>query len=120
MKETKLLKHVDSFNSRIKTTPIYDEWDNIILKDKISEEPDFDFTDLNDHEKFALFVYAFTENDLVVFKRTVMRYFGWTDYKVKKLRKEINNEKSIYSIDLETCFSEDDGLISGRGYQFFI
>jgi len=122
--ETKFLneKNVNSFVSRIKANPKYMEFDNnlCLFEDNISEEPVFDFKGLNDHEKLALFVYSFTEQDFVVFKRTIRNYFKWTDYKIRKLRKEINNEKSNYSIDIETCFSEDDGTISGRGYQFYI
>ena len=108
------LKTSQDFSSRCKNTPsIYD------IADTITEETNLDYTCLFDAQKLALYLYQY--DDYVVFLRTITKYFGWSRYKVRKLRKEINNNKNCnYYIDISPCFNEETGLIDGNGYQLDI
>ena len=73
-------------------------------------DEDVDFSGLSDQDKFALVVIRFDISDYGVKSSVFCDVFGWSKYKVYKLAK---NEKFIYS---STLFSEDDGLIAGKGY----
>lgn len=85
-------------------------WDNeYFLHDKINYEG------LNDHEKLCLLVMSFTRNEHSVYRRTVEKLLGWSAYKVRKIRKEINLSDSKWFIDCEVLFDED-GQLSGWGY----
>jgi hypothetical protein len=117
----RLLGNVDSFSNRIKNHPLYSDWLNDVcgFADNINEETCIDFEGLNDHEKLALFIKSYSDNDMCVFKRHCAKYFNWSEYKVAKLVKEINAEKTKYWIDFVPTFNESNGLLSGKGYQFF-
>lgn len=110
-----VLKDIDA---RIIESPYYTEWNYSEElgggADCLKDEGNLNFEELNDHEKFVLYVYAWNLCDRCVFKRTVMRYFGWTSYKVSKLFRELK-ECGMESV---AVFSESSGLLAGRGYQF--
>lgn len=109
------LKNLQDFSSRSNLTSIYN------IADTIANETEIDFSGLSDAEKLALFVYQYDNDDMVVFARTIANYFGWSRYKIRKLRNQINkNPNCNYYIDISPCFSEEDGLIAGNGYQIDI
>jgi len=118
----KKINNLSSFNNRISKLPIYSGWFNTDcgFKDSYKEETEADFSGLNDHEKLALYVYAYTKIEMAVFKRGIINYFGWTNYKVRKIVREINANETDCHIDIVSTFSEDTGLLSGKGYQLDI
>lgn len=104
----------DSFVDRIKNLPMYNDWDYAYGEgiDSITEEAEVDLSGLNDHEIFAITVYAWNKIGYVIHKGKLKKLYGWSDYKIKKLSKEIKGMK------VEACFSERTGLLSGSGYYF--
>lgn len=116
--ETKpVLCDVLSFLDRIKKEPFSYSWTHTETGfNHIFEEVEINYEGLKDAEKLACFLYAYYLKDLCVFKRHVMKHFSWTSYKVKKLIKEINENKCKYYVEYVPTFDEDTGLLSGRGY----
>jgi len=113
--QTFQLNTLSDFSNRCKTTYIYD------LEDTIKKETNINFSGLSDAEKMALYIYVYECHDMAVFLRTICNYFGWSRYKVRQLRKEINNNKALnYCIDIVPTFDEENGLLSGKGYQIDI
>ncbi len=109
------LKTLRDFSIRSNLTSIYS------IADTISEETQIDFSGLSDVEKLALYLYQWDMDDMVVFARTIANYFGWSRYKIRKLRNQINNTKNCnYYIDICTVFSEENGLLAGNGYRIDI
>lgn len=110
----KTLITLQDFSSRVGKTSMYS------LPVNIAEETQVDYSGLSDAEKLVLFLYAYeacTYMGYVIFVRTIATYFGWSKYKIRKLRNQINNSKNCnYYIDINTAFSEDTGLIAGKGY----
>lgn len=105
---------LQDFSSRVGKTSMYS------MPINIAEETQVDYSGLSDAEKLVLFLYAYNADNcggFVMFTRTISTYFGWSKYKIRKLRNQINNNKNCnYYIDINTAFSEDTGLIAGKGY----
>ena len=103
------------FSSRVGKTSIYS------MPINIAEETQVDYSGLSDAEKLVLFLYAYeacTYMGYVIFVRTIATYFGWSRYKIRKLRQQINNNKNCnYYIDICAVFSEENGLLAGNGYR---
>ena len=107
-----LLGTVD-FDSRIKENPFYQSWINTYgdFRDSIRDEGKINYDGLNDHQKLCLYVYAWNTADILPGKKGILKRFGWTNYKLQKLIKELKG-----AITTEATFSERTGLLSGRGY----
>ncbi len=103
-----LLGTVD-FNGRVKDKPCYTSFHN--GHDSIRDEGKINYDGLNDHQKLCLYVYAWNTADILPGKKGILKMFGWTNYKLQKLIKELKG-----AITTEATFSEDTGLLSGRGY----
>ena len=113
--QTSKLNTLSDFGNRSKICSIYE------LADTIEKEANINFSGLSDAEKMALYIYVYECHDMAVFLRTICNYFGWSRYKVRQLRKEINNNKAFnYCIDIVPTFDEENGLLSGKGYQIDI
>jgi hypothetical protein len=108
----KLLGTVD-FDSRIEEKPFYTSWYNSDggFNDSIREEGKINYDGLNDLQKLCLCVYAWNESDILPGKKVLLKRFGWTNYKLQKLIKELNGV-----IKTEPTFDQDTGLLNGRGY----
>lgn len=107
-----LLGTVD-FDSRIEEKPFYTSWTNSYgnFKDSIREEGKIDYDGLDDYQKLCLYVYAWNESDILPSKKGLLKRFGWTNYKLQKLIKQLNG-----LITTRPAFSEETGLLSGSGY----
>ena len=109
--QTSKLNTLSDFSNRSNITSTYK------VADTLEKETNIDFSGLSDAEKMALYIYVYECNDLCVFVRTICNYFGWSRYKIKILRKQINSNKSLnYCIDISATFDEENGLLSGKGY----
>lgn len=107
-----LLGTVD-FDSRIEEKPFYISWYNSEggFKDSIREEGKINYDGLNDLQKLCLYVYAWNKSDILPSKRGLLKRFGWTNYKLQKLIRQLNG-----LIRTEPTFDQDTGLLNGRGY----
>ena len=105
-----LLGTVD-FKQRVKDKPYYTSFHNGQFVDSIRDEGKIDYDGLNDHQKLCLYVYAWNTSDILPGKKGILKRFGWTNYKLQKLIKELKG-----AIITEPTFSEHTGLLSGRGY----
>ena len=107
-----LLGTVD-FDSRIEEKPFYQSWINTYgdFRDSIREEGEINYEGLNDHQRLCLYVYAWNESDILPSKKGLLKRFGWTNYKLQKLIKQLNGK-----IRVQPTFSEETGLLSGCGY----
>lgn len=107
-----LLGTVD-FDGRIEEKPFYTSWTNsyVNFKDSIREEGKIDYNGLNDYQKLCLYVYAWNDSDILPSKKGILKSFGWTNYKLQKLIKQLNG-----LITTRPAFSEETGLLSGSGY----
>ena len=110
----KLLGTVD-FDSRIEEKPFYTRWTNSYgnFEDSIKEEGKINYDGLNDCQKLCLYVYAWNESDVLPSKKGLLKRFGWTNYKLQKLIKQLNG-----LIRTEPAFNEETGLLSGSGYLY--
>lgn len=100
---------------RIKEKPYYVGWTNESGADCLRSDGDINYDGLTDAEKFILYCYAWNiSGGICVGRKSVMRYFKWTAYKVGKLFKELKQQKKIECV---ATFSEDTGLLAGRGYE---
>lgn len=102
------------FKDRVKERPYYIAWDCDSGTDSINDEGKIDYEGLDDAYKMLLYIYAWNISELCPYRRSVMKKFGWTAYKVGKLFKTLKAEGLIESV---ATFSEITGMISGRGYQ---
>ncbi len=105
-----LLGTVD-FKSRVEDKPYYTSFHNEQFIDSIRDEGKINYDELNAHQKLCLYVYAWNTADILPCKKGILKRFGWTNYKLQKLIKELKG-----AITTEATFSEDTGLLSGRGY----
>jgi hypothetical protein len=103
------------FDSRIEEKPFYTSWcdGEGDFNHSIVEEGKIDYNGLNDHQKLCLYVYAWNISDVLPGKKEILNRFGWTNYKLQKLIKELKG-----TITIEPTFSEYTGLLSGRGYLY--
>jgi hypothetical protein len=97
---------------RIIQTPYFDEWEFDNNVNSICDKGEINFEGLTDAEKMFLYVYAWNLSERCPFKRSVMKRFGWTSYKVQKLFRELKE----YGMDCVPTFREYDLMLSGRGY----
>jgi hypothetical protein len=110
---------IEELSSRIICKPYYLEWKypSDLGKgriDNLKEEGAINYNGLTDQQKMILYVYAWNLSDLCPFKKTVMKEFNWTAYKVGKLFKELKD----YGLQCVPLFSEETGLLSGKGYLY--
>jgi hypothetical protein len=96
---------------RVIEKPYYIEWD-YDTPQSITEEGKINYDGLTDAEKMYLYVYAWNLTEKCPFRRSVMKHFGWTSYKVQKLFKELKQ----FGMDSVPTFKEDDLKLCGRGY----
>ena len=73
------------------------------------------FRDLSDEDKFIMCVYSRSICDFVTTKSYIQEYLGWTKYKIQKIAKKLI---ALHIIEVVPAFSEYDGLIYGKGYDF--
>lgn len=97
-----LLGTVD-FKARVKDKPCYMSFH--------CDEGKIDYDGLNDHQKLCLYVYAWNTADILPSKKEILKRFGWTNYKLQELIKELKG-----AITTKPIFSEHTGLLNGRGY----
>ncbi len=98
---------------RIKQKPYYETWDHPLYgKNSITEKGRIDYCGLTDHQKLCLYVKAWNISEICPSRKSVIKHFTWTQYKVSKLFREIENLESI------ATFSQNTGLLSGRGYWY--
>lgn len=107
-----LLCTVD-FDKRITEKPFYQSWHNGQFQDSIREDGKIDYNGLDDINKLSLYIYAWNKSDILPSKRGILKKFGWTNYKLQKLIKQVGK------IRTEPTFDENTGLLSGRGYFFY-
>lgn len=70
-----------------------------------------DVLHLDDKDKMALIMMLYNMNEYGCKKKHFKKVFpSWTDYKIKKMAKELN-------VKIVTMWS-DDGYLSGKGYMF--
>jgi hypothetical protein len=78
------------------------------------ENGSLNYEGLNEHEKLILYVYAWNLSDICPFRRTVMKEFSWSAYKVSKMCKAL----MPYGLKCIPVVSERTGLLAGRGYEY--
>jgi hypothetical protein len=102
-----------NFESRIKTLPEVFQWQipDDGTYDGCNIKGNVDYSGLTDIEKMALYIYSYSRIEVGVSRHAVSKQFGWSKYKVSKLRKELDE-----FVETQTLFSDDTGLIGGRGY----
>lgn len=107
-----LLGTVD-FDSRIEEKPFYKSWTNGCgnFKDSISEEGKVNYDGLNNAQKLCLYIYAWNESDILPSKKGLLKRFGWTNYRLQKIIKQLNG-----LVVTRPSFNEETGLLSGSGY----
>jgi len=102
------------FKDRVKDKPYYTSFHNGHFVDSIRDEGKINYDGLNDHQKLCLYVYAWNTADIFPSKNGILKRFGWTNYKLQKMIKELKG-----AITTEATFSEQTGLLSGRGYFYY-
>jgi hypothetical protein len=103
--------NLQELKERVIDKPYHIEWD-FDTPQSIREEGKINYGGLTDAEKMYLYVYAWNLNEQCPFKRTIMKHFGWTAYKVQKLFRELKQ----FGMDCVPTFDEHDLKLSGRGY----
>jgi hypothetical protein len=105
-----------SLKDRVKEKPYYTDWDCCYGggTDSITEEGKIDYEGLDDAKKMLLYVYAWNLSEICPGRRSVMKKFGWTAYKVGQLFKSLKAQRLIESV---ATFSERTGVLNGRGYR---
>jgi len=104
----------EQIKNRIIKRPVHSYWFNrdINSHDSHTEEGEYNFKDTSIGEQIVIYVYAWNMGDYGVSKKRILKYFGITGY---RLRKILNGEiKGI--IEALACFSEDTELICGKAY----
>ncbi len=101
-----------AFDERIKENPYYTSWTNSYggFTDSINEDGVINYEGLSDEDKLRLYVYAWNKQGYLPRKSGILRKFGWTEKQFKTLY------QTVGSILTNPTFSEDTGLINGRGY----
>ena len=110
---------VSDLKERVIEKPYYTEWDFPAEwgggTDSIRDKGKLNYEGLNDHEKMVLYILAWNLSDFFFFLKSVMKEFGWTAYKVSKMFKELKS----YGLESVALFSENTGLLCGRGYRYY-
>jgi hypothetical protein len=110
---------VSNLSERVVDKPFYTEWDYPAEcgggKDSIREKGKLNYEGLNDHEKMILYIYAWNLSNMCPTKKSVMKNFGWTAYKVAKMYRELKS----YGLECVALFSENTGLLCGGGYRYY-
>lgn len=104
----------DQLKERIIEPARYQSWYNGLcgFNDSYRQEPELDCTGLNDHEKMVLYIYSCNKSYLLASKKSIIRVFGWTNYKVQKMFRELKP----YGLECLPAVCEETGLLAGRGY----
>jgi hypothetical protein len=110
---------VSNLSERVIDRPFYTEWDYPSEwgggTDSIREKGKLNYEGLNEHEKMILYIYAWNLSDFCPTKKSVMKEFGWSAYKVAKMYRELKQ----YGLECVALFSENTGLLCGRGYRYY-
>lgn len=110
---------LNELDSRIVKLPLYDSWTYSAEfgggRDCFFEESEINTEGLTEHEMFVLYVHAWNKSDMCPSRSLLMKRFGWTKYKIGKLFKELKNS----GLESVATFSEETGLLCGRGYRFY-
>lgn len=110
---------VSNLSERVIDRPFYTEWDYPSEwgggTDSIREKGKLNYEGLNEHEKMILYIYAWNLSDFCPTKKSVMKEFGWSAYKVAKMYRELKQ----YGLECVALFSENNGLLCGRGYRYY-
>lgn len=106
---------VSDLASRVIDKPFYTEWEWGGGKGSIREKGKLDYEGLNDHEKMILYIYAWNLSDFCPTKKSIMKEFNWSSYKVAKMYRELKQ----YGLECVAIFSENTGLLCGRGYRYY-
>ncbi len=101
------------FKNRIQEKPYFQSWHNGEFIDSCRDEGKINYKGLNDHQKLCLYVYSWNTSDILPGKKGILKKFGWTNYKLQQIIKDLKGK-----IITEATFSEQTGLLSGRGYLF--
>lgn len=80
----------------------------------IKENGILNYEGLNDYERLLLYIHAWNLSDICPFRRTIMKEFSWSAYKVSKMCKELKP----YGLECIPVVSERTGLLAGRGYEY--
>lgn len=107
-------------DNRVIVKPNYIEFDypsewGIETTGTFIENGKLNYEGLNDYEKMILYIYAWNLSDLCPRKKSVMKEFGWSAYKVAKMYRELKQ----YGLQCVAVFSENTGLLCGRGYCYY-
>ena len=119
--EKELIKlTIYDLEKRVIKKPYYTEWNYPTengnnITDSITENGKFNYEGLNEHEKMILYIYAWNISDFCASKKSIMKEFGWTSYKVSKMYRELKP----YGLRCVPTFSENTGLLSGKGYSYY-
>lgn len=79
-------------------------------------EPVIDYEGLSDEEKLVVYLLAHWYKDYAVTKKHIMHKFGWTSYRIRKLRKSTNEVYMNINIDVVPMFDQGTGKLNGNGY----
>lgn len=110
---------VADLRERVIEKPYYMDWDYPAEDGggigSIREKGNINYEGLNDHEKMILYIFAWNISDFCPTKKSVMKNFGWSAYKVAKMYKELKE----YGLECVALFSERTGMLCGRGYRYY-
>ena len=110
---------ISELKDRVIEKPYYTEWDFPVEwgggTDSIRDKGKLNYEGLNDHEKMVLYIFAWNLSDFCPTRKSVMKEFEWTAYKVSKMFKELKP----YGLESVALFSENTGLLCGRGYRYY-
>lgn len=110
---------VSDLSARVIDKPFYTSWDYPSEwgggTDSIREKGKLNYEGLNDHEKMILYIYAWNLSDFCPTKKSIMKEFGWSAYKVAKMYRELKQ----HGLECVAIFSENTGLLCGRGYRYY-
>lgn len=106
---------VADLKERVIEKPYSLSWEAYGQRDGIREEGKINYDGLNDHEKMVLYILAWNLSDKCPRKKSVMKAFNWTAYKVAKMYRELKE----YGLESVATFSEETGLLTGRGYRYY-
>lgn len=110
---------VSELKERVIKKPFYTEWDYPAEwgggTDSIREKGEINYEGLNDHEKMVLYILAWNMSHFCPSRKSVMKQFSWTAYKVSKMFRELKS----YGLESVALFSENTGLLCGRGYRYY-
>jgi len=110
---------VSDLSARVIDKPFYTSWDYPSEwgggTGSIREKGKLNYEGLNDHEKMILYIYAWNLSDFCPTKKSIMKEFGWSSYKVAKMYRELKQ----CGLECVAIFSENTGLLCGRGYRYY-